>query len=200
MDNIEKSKKPERKIKMSKKSSIFFTLIISLVIVYFYHFLTQGLLVHYGYNIGNLTSLAQPAILVFLFTMTAICLIIVLFGLMLQRPWVKKFIMYFVLWSCVWPIWGLLVGSQSLVQAIMLITFVSIFAYLVSSHLEIHYKRKNVKRFGKITLYKVMSDLKKEFILPISLFTKRHSEKAKVQKAQKTHDPSIVKKGIHQHH
>jgi len=194
MDNAEIIKKPKRKIKMSKKTSLFLLLIISLEIVYFYHFLTQGLLVHYGYDISALTSLAQPVILVFLFTMTALCLLFVVFGLLLQRTWVKKFTMYLVLWSCVWPIWGLLVGSQSLVQAIILIIFVSIFAYLVSSHLKVHYKRKNVKRFGKITLYKVMSELKREFMLPINLFTKRHSEKAEVQKA---HAISIVKKGIH---
>ena len=151
MNENKTSSKFDKIKNMPAKISFFVIILITLEVFYFIHFLTQGLFAHYGYKLENLTSLAYPIILIFLFTTTAISLLLVIYGLIYRRSWAKKFTMFFILWSSFWPLWGLLVGNQPLLQLIMFIIYLSIFIYLTASYIQDRSRDKQTYRYIKHT-------------------------------------------------
>ena len=184
--------------------SSFIIFLIALEIVYFHSFLTGGIFSHYGNTLTNLTSIEKPVILAALLVITAIALIIVTHGFLHRRTWARKFAIFFIIWASIWPIWGLLIENQVLLHTIMLVLYLLIFMYLMSSHVK-HYFRA-IFRHGIWTLYKKEVILKSGKTQIIHFFSKKTPKSGtpthmpdgyEVQVSDRSNMPYLQKRGPH---
>jgi len=152
--------------------SLFLIFLIGLEIYFLYSFLTQGLFVHYGYTLGDLSSIPYLMVLLFLFTLVAISLVAIVYGFLERRPWARKFTILFLVWATLWLLWGLLVGNNVIEQFILLVIYLILIAYLMSSYVKDHF-RKNIYRYGEYTLYEREVELKSGMTLTIYFFSKK---------------------------
>lgn len=129
--------------------SLFVIFLISLEIFYFYSFITQGLFKHYGYTFGELTTITQPMILIFLFLLTELSLVIILYGFIMKRPWTRIYTIFFLIWASIWPIWGLIVNNIRILQLLILIIYILMITYLMTDTVKEYFKfvsRSSVKK------------------------------------------------------
>ncbi len=130
---------------------IFLLTLIGVEIYFFYSFLTHGLFVKYGYSLGSLSAF-YITIFIFLFIVVFMTVGVIFYGFIKQRKWVRKFSIFFLLWSMLWPIWGILIWSYVLEQIFLLLIYSILIMFLLSSYARDYFK--NIFHYGKYTLYK----------------------------------------------
>jgi hypothetical protein len=151
--------------------SIFVIFLISLEILYFYSFITQGLFKHYGYTLEGLTSIAHPVILIILFLATELSLVIVTYGFIMKKPWTRMYTMFFLIWASMWPVWGLIVNSLPLLHLTILGIYIIMMGYLMTESVKEFFIA--IFRYGEWTLYKRFVELKSGKIILIHFFSKK---------------------------
>jgi len=154
MNKIQIKNKINKVKQMPKRISLFLVFIIALEIYYFFSFMTKGLLVHYGYSLSSLTSLAYPIVLIFLLSVIISALIIIAYGFIHQSTWARKYAMMFIICASIWPLWGIIVGSISVEQLVIFILQICSILYLTAHYVK-HY-------FGVIPKPKKLSLSKKD--------------------------------------
>lgn len=145
--------------------------LIGLQIYYFYSFINSGLFSHYGYNLSGLSTILQPLILSFLFTITAISLILIIYAFLLRRIWGRKFTILFIIWAMTWSIWSLLVGNLVILNLILMMIYGCMILILSLTPVVEYFK--NIFKFGDYTLYKRIVALKSKRIVTIHFFSKK---------------------------
>lgn len=150
---------------------VFLVSLLLVEIVFFYSFISQGLFKHYGYSLGALSSAAQPAILMFLFVVTALALMLVLHGFLSKRLWARKFTMVFLVWASIWPVWGLIAGSLALLNIVLLVVYIVMIGYLMTQYVKDYFRLPFV--FRGYTLFKCFVQLKSGKPTVIHFFSKK---------------------------
>jgi len=126
---------------------------------------------HYGYSIGRLSSNFYPIVLMFLFSVMTVCLLLIIYGFILKRSWARKFTIMFVCWSLLFPIWGLLVGSQTAEHLLFIALYASILVLLTAPYVKQYFLI--IFRFGDWVLFKRDVILKSGKITTIHFFSKK---------------------------
>ncbi|HEC95115.1 MAG TPA: DUF2188 domain-containing protein [Thermoplasmatales archaeon] len=151
-------------------AAAFLLTLIGVEIYYFYSFLTHGLLIKYGYTPDSLLSFA-PYLLVFLFltVVVSLSLLAIVYGFVKRRLWTRRFALFFLVWAMLWPLWSIVVWNNVVEQFVLLIIYIMLILYLLSSYVKEYFK--NIFRYGKYTLYKREVVLKSGKKLTIYFFS-----------------------------
>jgi len=187
--------------------SFFMIFLIALEIYYFVLFITEGLFKHYGYNLNGLTSIAHPIILILLFVMTDLVLAIAVYGFIQKKTWTRAFTIYFLIWACMWPVWGIIVGNLAVFNIVVLVVYILMIGFLLTETAKEYFKQ--VFRYGQWTLYKRFVELKSGKTLIIHFFSKKipksgvptpMPEGYEVMVSNRSHMPYLRKIGPHPFH
>ncbi|HDD57432.1 MAG TPA: DUF2188 domain-containing protein [Thermoplasmatales archaeon] len=147
---------------------VFLVTLVGVEIFFFYSFFTHGLLVIYGYSLFSL-ELLYSGVLTFLLIVTALSLLLILYGFKMRRRWTRKFAIFFILWAMLWPLWGIVVWKYIIEQIVLLIIYAILIIYLLSEYAKEYFS--NIFRYGKYTLYKREVVLKSGKRLTIYFFS-----------------------------
>ncbi len=145
---------------------------IAIEILYLYHFLTQGLLVEYGYSLGTLSQFEHWAILSALLVLLSIVLALIIYGAFNRRLWTRKFLIIILLWSLLLPIWGVAIQSYVLVNLVVIVIFSVMIAVLHAYAPLVEYFG-SIFRYGEYILYKRPVLLKSGRHIIIHFFSKK---------------------------
>ena len=155
--------------------SLFLIFLFLLNILYFCVIsFSEGIFADYGYTIDNITAIAHILIVVFLGILIAVGLYFVLLGFIRKEAWARKFTIVFIIWTALWPIWGLLVGNLVSVHIVILIIDVLMIIYLLTEYVREYFEGSKVFRWGDWTLYVRIVILKNDGKeRPIYFFSKK---------------------------
>lgn len=148
-----------------------FLFIILEVYYFFYDYFVSGLYYHHGYTIGSLTHIPYLLITSFLEIVVIVALIAVLYGFVYKTYWARKFTMLFILWSAMFPLWGIIIGNNLLGHFILLLIYVFCVYYLMTERVLEYFKVIVVFKYGPYTLYKRQVTLESGKILTIFFFS-----------------------------
>lgn len=150
-------------------------LVIFLVLEFYYFlidYFTLGLFTHYGYTIGSLETVSYLLITVFVVTMVIAALSIIIYGFINRTLWARKFAMLYLIWAMLWPLWGIIVGNNTLFHTILLVIYIASIIYLMTRYVIIYFEEMAFFKWGDYTLYKKIVTLKSGKTLTIHFFCK----------------------------
>ena len=156
--------------------SLFLILLIAIEFVYFMIVnFTSGIFAYHGYTFNKITEVPHIFITVFLVVLLALCLYFVFIGFIRREKWARKFIMVFILWAALWPIWGMLIGNIVMEHLAFFVIYVIMEIYLMTSYVKQYFEEIEIFRYGEWTLYVRMVRLKNDEKgeRPIYFFSKK---------------------------
>ena len=113
------------------KKTIFLSIFLISQVLYLQHLFTDGLLAHYGYKILRLESIGHISILLLVISIVALCLIIILYGIIKEKKYFRKFTIIYLIWASIFPVWAMIVSSYFILSIIALLVNIIILIYLV---------------------------------------------------------------------
>lgn len=155
--------------------SLFLVFLFLLNVVYFFIIgFTTGIFSHYGYTIDAISALVHILLTIFLSVLILIGLYFVITGFIAKKAWARKFTIVFIIWTTIWPLWGLLVGNMFIGHLILLVIDILMIIYLLTEYVKQYFKEVQIFRYGEWTLYVRMVVLKNDGTeRPIYFFSKK---------------------------
>ena len=155
--------------------SLFLVSLFLLNMTYFFIIgLTIGIFAHHGYPFDSITDILHILITMFLVVVLCVALYFVITGFIDRKAWARKFTIVFIIWTALWPLWGLLVGNLVSVHLVILIIDVLMIIYLLTEYVKQYFEGAKVFRYGDWTLYVRMVVLKNDGKeRPIYFFSKK---------------------------
>ncbi len=181
-----------------KKLYLFFIIFFAIELYYFFiDFFISGLFIHYGNSFqGGLIIMGT----LYIHSIIFITLILLLYGIMNQRTWTRKFMIFFLFWVSIWAIWGILVGNNVIFHLVLLVIYLILTFYLTTNQVKQYFSK--MFRYGKYVLYTQMVTLKSGRQLPIYFFSDHISKSGQltplpegyiVKENEKSHMPYLRK-------
>jgi len=149
--------------------SLFLVALVCLEIYWIISFLSWGLFDHYGNSLGSL-SVFKWVILLFMFLIITLVLIRIIQGFIERDDWARKFTILILFIATFMPFWALVVGCSFGEQLIILIIYLLMIVYLLTSYVKEYFR--NIFVYGEWTLYKRVVTLKSGKTLTIYFFSK----------------------------
>jgi len=133
----------------STKEIILKTMLVATIFIfqqlYFLHLFTQGLLKYYGYHNISQINILEFIIGAILITFIAICWIIILDGMFNDKKFVKKFTIFFLLWTSIFPLWSIIILSNVYFNLIsLLVIFVIILVLYIDQIKKVEIKKNSI--------------------------------------------------------
>jgi len=149
---------------------IFLLILYSIQLSYFfYYFFVYGIFIHYGYTISDLTSVLFLLSIFFTHIMILIYLILIIYGYRQRSSWMRKFTMFFIIWSILWCLWGIIIGNNIIIHSILIVFYSFALFYLTTEGFKKYFYK--ICCYGKYVLYSRYVKLKSGLSLPIFFFS-----------------------------
>ncbi len=178
---------------------LLFIIIFAIDLYYFFiEFFISGLFVHYGNSIqagGILLGIFCTHSIIFL------TLLLMSYGVIHRKTWTRKFMMFFLAWTSIWALWGLLVGNNVVIHLFLLLMYSILIIYLTTDQVKQYFSR--MYQYGKYILYTQIVTLKSGLQLPIYFFSSHIPKNGHqttlpegyiVKENKKSHMPYLQKK------
>ena len=158
--------------------SLFLVFLFILEIFYFFVInFTTGIFAYHGYTIDAITELSHVLITIFLSILILVGLYFIITGFINRESWARKFAIVFIIWTMLWPLWGMIINNIFIGHLVLFIIDILMIIYLMTSYVKKYFKEEKVEeifRYGEWTLYVRMVVLKNDGKeRPIYFFSKK---------------------------
>jgi len=161
------------KIKEIPSNLLLFLITFIFIEVYYFFFdyLFIGLYSYHGYTIESFSNIIYLIISFFLYIVVIISLTIIIIGFMNRKRWFRKYTILFIAWASIWPIWGIIIGNNQIINILILAFYIFSIYYLNRSSVKEYFIKNKGFIFKGFTLYKRKVQLKSGRILTIYFFS-----------------------------
>jgi len=161
----------------NKKMPILIQLFLAALVIielyyFFYNYITVGLLNYHGYSLSSLSNISYLLVTIFLYAIVIISLGIVIYGFIYRFEWTRKFTLLFLLWSIIWPVWGLIVSNEVISNVAVLIVYIAMILFLFTEIVYDYFYHFEPFMYNGYTLYKREVALRHYKTVTIHFFAK----------------------------
>jgi hypothetical protein len=101
--------------------------------------------------------------------MILISVILIFYGYQNKKSWMRKYTLFYLIWGILWGFWGIFIGNNILLHALLIIFYIIGFYYLSTEDVKKYFLA--ICRYGKYILYTMNIELKSGKKLPIFFFS-----------------------------